>query len=135
MGLIGYRTFDQYNRQQKDTDARYKDFKACSYIQHQGNKLAKRFHAHSYYHLVNTLDTHNVGRNRGGIVKALASIKTACLLISIDTDGLIPVQEQRFLADHIPHSKHVVIESPYGHDGFLVETEKINQQVLLNYKL
>ncbi len=125
MGLIGYRTFDQYINQQDDLDNRYSDFKASSYIRYQGEKLAKRFHAHSYFHLLNSLDTHNIGRNRGGLKNALSLIKQRTLLISINSDILIPESEQRFMADHIPQSKHVVIESKYGHDGFLVETDKI----------
>lgn len=129
IGLIAYRTFKQYTSQQKDEDGRYKDFRASDYIQHQGKKLANRFHAHCYFHLINTLDTHNLGRNRNGLEKALNSIQSNCLIISIDTDGLIPVSEQEFIAEHIPNNKHVVISSPYGHDGFLIEYDKIQKAI------
>lgn len=126
MGLIGYRTIEQYNKQQAEEDDRMHDFKASSYIQYQGKKLASRFYAQCYYHLVNTLDTHNIGRGRGGLKAALESITTNCLIISIDSDRLIPVSEQTFLAQHISSNRHLIIESSYGHDGFLVEHAKIN---------
>ena len=127
MGLIGYRTFLQYKKQQEDHDDRYKNFKASSYINYQGDKLVSRFYAHCYYHLMNTLDTHNIGRNRGGIETALSEIESDCLIISIDSDVLIPEHEQRILAEHISNSKLEIISSRYGHDGFLIESERINE--------
>jgi len=130
MGLIGYRTFDQYSKTQNDPDDRYESFKASSYIDYQGEKLVKRFHAHSYYSLLNALDTHNIGRNRGGIKKALKQFLTKTLIISIDSDLLIPVTEQESMANYIPDVKHVTINSQFGHDGFLVEHEKINASVM-----
>ena len=126
MSMIAYRTIKQYNNQQEEKDDRWDDFKAASYIQYQGKKLADRFYAHCYYHLIKTLDTHNVGRGRGGVKAALKTMTTNCLIISVDSDLLIPVQEQTFLAQFIPANKHVVIESNYGHDGFLIEFDKIN---------
>lgn len=130
MGLIGYRTFEQYNNQQSDSDGRYINFKSSSYIKHQGNKLVKRFHAHCYYHLLNTLDSHNIGRHRGGLENALKQITQNTLLISIDSDMLIPVSEQSFMVANIPNATHKVIKSNYGHDGFLVETEKIKDKIM-----
>jgi len=129
MGLVGYRTFEQYNLKQNDSDGRYKDFNAASYIKYQGDKLVKRFHAHCYFHLLNTLDTHNIGRNRGGLEKALSQIKQKTLLISIDSDVLIPISEQTFMANHMPNARQVIISSKFGHDGFLIETEKIKKVI------
>lgn len=130
MGLIGYRSFDQYLAQQSDEDFRIKDFRAASYIQYQGEKLSKRFYGHCYYHLLNSLDTHHVGRDRGGIESALRKIDSECLIISIDSDVLIPPSEQKLLAEYIPKSQYVSITSDYGHDGFLIESEKISRCIL-----
>jgi homoserine O-acetyltransferase len=52
------------------------------------------------------------------------------LVISIETDGLFTPSEQKELATHIPNAELVLIPSPDGHDGFLLEFEKINSHVL-----
>ena len=79
-----------------------------------------------YYFLLNTLDTHNIGRYRGSVEEALSNIQTNCLIIGINSDILYPTEEQAFLHEHIPSSELHFIESEFGHDGFLIETEKIN---------
>jgi homoserine O-acetyltransferase len=61
------------------------------------------------------------------IEEVLKTITTPTLVIGISSDILCPVSEQRFLAQHIPNSRFAEIDSPYGHDGFLVETEKITE--------
>ncbi len=71
------------------------------------------------------MDTHNVGRGRKSIIDALKSIQAKALVISIKTDILFPIQEQEFLVAHIPNAELTIINSHYGHDGFLLEHEKI----------
>lgn len=125
IGLLTYRTIDAYNRAQLDDDEVIENFKASSYIDYQGEKLAKRFTAHSYWHLTKTLDTHNIARGRGRMDEVLSSIQARMLIIGIDTDILIPVAEQQFIANHVKNSEFALLESAYGHDGFLIEQEKI----------
>lgn len=126
MGMLNYRTDESYRQTQTDEDdAKLIDFKASSYIRYQGEKMCKRFNAHAYYTLMNSLDTHNIGRNRGGGENALAEIKTPTIVIGFTSDQLIPTSEQKFIAAHLPNSKYFEIETDYGHDGFLVETEEI----------
>ena len=129
MSLIGYRTFDQYRLSQSDNDFRVKNFKASSYIEYQGHKLVNRFHAHCYYHLLNSLDSHNIGRGRTSIENALGMISQKILVISIDSDVLIPKSEQDIIVKGVPHATHAVIESSYGHDGFLIETARITNEI------
>jgi homoserine O-acetyltransferase/O-succinyltransferase len=73
------------------------------------------------------MDTHNVGRNRGSIVHALAQIKARTLVIGISSDILFPPIEQQFLAKHIPDATYQEIDSLYGHDGFLIEYKQLRQ--------
>ena len=75
------------------------------------------------------MDSHNVGRGRTSVKAALKQIKAKALVIGISTDLLFPVQEQAFIAQHIPNGKHTVIESLYGHDGFLLEYEQIEKSI------
>ncbi|MEZ4959673.1 MAG: homoserine O-acetyltransferase [Saprospiraceae bacterium] len=129
MALLGYRTFASYVERQTDEEEKTYNLKAASYIQYQGLKLERRFYAHSYWHLTKSLDTHNIGRGRGGAPRALSQLKMPALVISIDSDLLIPPVEQRFLAMHLPNSTYHEISSGFGHDGFLIETEQIRMSV------
>jgi homoserine O-acetyltransferase len=75
------------------------------------------------------MDAHNVGRNRGGVAKALSSIRARTLSIGVDSDVLYPVVEQEFIANHIPGAEFTTIESMYGHDGFLLEFDTIEKLI------
>jgi len=127
MALVNYRTYDSYIDQQTAKNQITEDLPAASYVKYQGDKLVKRFYAHSYFTLLNALDTHHLGRGRGGIKKALTSIKQPTLIMGIDSDRLIPPKEQEYLAKYMPNARVKVIHSNYGHDGFLIETRKIRQ--------
>jgi homoserine O-acetyltransferase len=48
------------------------------------------------------------------------------MVVGITSDIIIPPVEQRFLADKLPLGGMRLIESDFGHDGFLVENEKLN---------
>jgi homoserine O-acetyltransferase len=128
MALISYRSYFAYNQTQQEIDNnKTDDYKAASYQRYQGEKLIKRFNAFSYYRLTQAMDSHNLGRNRESVEAALKQITANTLVIGISTDFLFPPTEQRFIAKHIANSRFVEIESFYGHDGFLVETEKITE--------
>lgn len=128
MALLSYRSYFAYNQTQQEIDDNKTDsFKASSYQRYQGEKLIKRFNAFSYYRLSQAMDSHNLGRNRESIEKALRKITANTLVIGINTDFLFPPNEQRFIAKHIENSRFVEIESFYGHDGFLVETDKLTE--------
>ncbi len=127
VALLSYRNDRIYNKTQaEESDEKTDNFKASSYQNYQGEKLVKRFNAYSYYCLLELADTHNVGRGRGGKKNALKRIKAKTLSIGISSDLLFPVYEQKFVADNIEGASYTEIESLYGHDGFLVETEIIS---------
>jgi homoserine O-acetyltransferase len=130
IALLSYRNYDTYQRYQSEEDTqKINGFKSESYQRYQGKKLADRFNAFSYYTLSKSMDAHNVGRERVSVKDALAAITAATLVISISSDILFPVSEQQFLADHIPGAKLVIIDSTYGHDGFLLEFEQIQNNI------
>jgi homoserine O-acetyltransferase len=125
VAMLSYRSAYAYNLTQKDEDDRTDLFRASSYQAYQGDKLVSRFNPYSYYCLTKLSDTHNIGRGRGGIEKALSRIRADVLAIGISSDFLFPVAEQKFLADNVKGASYVEIDSLYGHDGFLIETELI----------
>jgi homoserine O-acetyltransferase len=129
IALISYRHYTSYEVTQQDNDEQLEGFRSESYQQYQGEKLAKRFNAFSYYVLSKGMDAHNVGRGRGNIKEVLKTITAKTLVIGIETDILFPVNEQEFLAEEIPGAQLAVISSAFGHDGFLLEYDKINQVI------
>lgn len=130
VALLSYRHYQTYDLFQSD-DAPYTvaQYKAASYQQYQGEKLAKRFNAFSYHRLSAAMDSHHVGRGRQDAPTALRSVTANALVIGIETDVLFPVSEQQYLAQHIPGARLTVINSLYGHDGFLLEFEIIEKEI------
>lgn len=128
IALLSYRGSLAYNATQKDPDdtLRRDGHRAATYQQYQGEKFVRRFDAYSYRTITEAFDSHDVGRGRGGVEKALAQISCPAMVIGITSDIIIPPSEQEFLARHIPRGEMHIIESDFGHDGFLVESEKLN---------
>ena len=130
IALLSYRTLSGYNLTQSETDFNIMgDYKASSYQRYQGQKLANRFNAFSYYILSQAMDSHHVARGRNSISDALSKIVAHTLIISISSDILFPPSEQELLHQHIPGSVLETIDSDLGHDGFLTENETISQLI------
>ena len=101
-----------------------------SYLQHQGDKLAARFDPGTYVALTDALSSHDVGRNRGGVAAALARCTVPVVVGGITSDRLYPLRLQHELADLLPGCPSLdVVESGFGHDGFLIETEAVGELV------
>lgn len=131
MALLSYRNVEIYNKRQKEEDnSKIDNFKASSYQQYQGEKLIRRFNAFAYWTLSKAMDSHNVGRNRESTQQALTAIKAQTKVIGISSDLLFPVSEQKFLAENIANASLHIIDSLYGHDGFLLEFDAI--ETILN---
>ena len=127
IALISYRSPEGYNLTQQETDneAIFAD-RAASYQRYQGEKLVKRgFDAYGYWYLSYALDSMNVGRGRGGQEKALSSVKAFCKVINISSDQIFPPEPMKEAARAIPHHTFEEIESRFGHDGFLVENDRL----------
>ncbi|KAG8624670.1 hypothetical protein KVT40_007737 [Elsinoe batatas] len=117
-------------------------FSAQSYLRYQGEKFIKRFDANCYIAITRKLDTHDVSRGRipqsGGtdspdedpVKAALRLIEQPTLVLGIQSDGLFTFAEQQLLAAHIPDAELKVIDSPEGHDAFLLEFEQVNKFIL-----
>jgi homoserine O-acetyltransferase len=127
IGILTYRNYGIMVKTQTDSDPEKLDgFRASSYIQYQGEKLMNRFHAYSYWLLTKAMDSHHLARGRGGKLGAiLQEIGQKTLLVGVTSDILCPLEEQLFMAAHLPDAELVEIDSAYGHDGFMVEGEKI----------
>jgi len=136
IALISYRNYATYNHSQQGineiaSEAKIDEvlFNAETYQAYQGEKLARRFNAFSYYLLSKAMDTHNVGRDRGSMKDALNKIIAKTLVIGISSDILFPLVEQEQLTENIKDAQFQAIYSLYGHDGFLLEFEKITEVI------
>ncbi len=126
IAMLSYRSYKTFTDTQKDEDGRWDQFSASSYQRYQGEKLRLRFNANTYYYLSKAMDSHNVGRNAISIAEALGRISSKALVIGLNTDILFPIDEQREIARYIKDATLHTLESDFGHDGFLIETEKLN---------
>ena len=125
--MLTYRNYGIYQEKQTDEDPEKIDnFKASSYINYQGDKLVSRFNAYSYWLLTKSMDSHHLARKRGGdLIKTLGTIKTPSFIMGVNSDILCPLDEQRFMEQHMPNATLVAIDSVYGHDGFIIESVQI----------
>lgn len=135
IALLSYRGQPAYDATQQETEEKDKveNFRASSYQRYQGEKLARRFSAYTYHAITRTLDTHNIGRGRGSREEALAQIKARTTIIAVSSDILFPVAEHLYMQRHIAGADYSEIDSPFGHDGFLVESDKLNEIILTCY--
>ena len=148
IGMLTYRNYETFTEQQTDEEHHKLDnYRSSSYIHHQGDKLVKRFNAYSYWLISKAMDSHNIARERvdtpalkgakvssllsgqAQIAEVLKRIKIRSLVIGISSDILCPPAEQKFLAKHLPKATVKIIDSSYGHDGFLTEWEKLTKAI------
>lgn len=108
-------------------------FAVESYLDFHGNKFTRRFDANSYVTLVEAMNSHDIGRDRGGVAEALSRVTAKSLVLGIDSDRLFPVEYQVLIASHleanIDGGNAVIIHSPFGHDGFLIENDLVGPEL------
>lgn len=105
-------------------------FAIQSYLDHHADKLLGRFDAGTYVALTDAMTTHDVARGRGDRAAVLAGITVPVRVAGLDTDRLYPLRLQQQLADEITGCPGLdVVETPFGHDGFLIESEQVGRVV------
>ncbi len=100
-----------------------------SYLDHHAAKLGRRFDANSYVVLTEAMNSHDVGRGRGGVAAALSRITAELTVVSVDSDRLYPVRLSDEIAQGTRGAKHHTITSAFGHDGFLIEVDAVGDIV------
>jgi homoserine O-acetyltransferase len=105
-------------------------FAVQSYLDHHADKLVRRFDAGSYVALTEAMNSHDVGRGRGGVEAALDAISSPVVVGGIDSDRLYPLRLQHEIADAVRTCEGVdIVNSLYGHDGFLIEADAVGRLV------
>jgi homoserine O-acetyltransferase len=104
-------------------------FQVERYLEHHGDKLIRRFDANSYLLLTKAMDLHDLGRRRGGMAAALARVEAPVVAVGISSDVLYPAYQSRELVDALVarghDARYVEIDSPHGHDAFLIEDDQV----------
>jgi homoserine O-acetyltransferase len=103
-------------------------FAVESYLDHHADKLAARFDAGSYVVLTESMNTHDIGRDRGGVAAALAQVTARTVVAGVDSDRLYPLYQSAEIAG-AAGGEAAVVSSPYGHDSFLIESGQIGALV------
>lgn len=135
IAMISFRSFEAFGKSQAEkTQDKLDDYRAASYQRYQGQKLANRFNAFTYWTLTKAMDNHHVGRGRGSEGIALKTIKAKTLVVGINSDILFPLAEQQFIAESISGASLEIISSLYGHDGFLIEFDQMKNIIRKFFK-
>lgn len=126
VGMLTYRSDHQYNERFRRAASRRDDaaYEVESYLNYQGEKLVNRFDANCYVTLLEAMNSHDIGRGRGGWQSAAQSIKAIVLTFGFSRDLLFPPEEIERFAAAVPGARHIDVKTIYGHDGFLLEFEK-----------
>lgn len=129
IAMVSYRGPDSFETRfgRRQTE---EGFEVQSYLRYQGRKLVERFDANTYLGLVEAMDSHDLGRGRGPLEKALAAIDVPTLAVGITSDVLYPIAEVRALAGALPNCRYETLVASHGHDSFLIETDDLNRIVM-----
>ncbi|MGB8860771.1 MAG: homoserine O-acetyltransferase [Ilumatobacteraceae bacterium] len=108
-------------------------FEVERYLEYHGDKLVDRFDTNSYLIIGKAMDLHDVGRGRSGLAAAMARIKAPSLVMGISSDMLYPAYQQRQITDLLvaggTRAEYVEIDSPHGHDAFLINLAQVGPPV------
>ncbi len=89
-----------------------------------GTTLVKHFDRNSYYTLLGAMNTHDIGRGRGGVLNATRQLSAKVVALAFTHDLIYPTEEIQAFAHLVEGSSYILINTEYGHDGFLTEFDK-----------
>jgi homoserine O-acetyltransferase/O-succinyltransferase len=135
IAMLTYRSFEsleaKFGRQRVSEARELTDvsFEIESYLSYQGVKLVKRFDANTYLYITRAMDDHDITEGRGKLSDVLRKIKIPALVMGINSDVLYPEAEQKELMEYLPNAQYARINSPHGHDSFLIEFPQVAVRV------
>jgi homoserine O-acetyltransferase len=129
MAVCSYRSWASFERRFGRARRDGEEFEMQAYLRHQGCKINERFDANTYVRLTQAMNDYDLSRGRGEYPAALSCIRQPALVVSISSDILYPPQEQRVLADALPNARYEILDSPEGHDGFLIQSAELGDLI------
>lgn len=134
IAMLSYRNPLDLNTKQQESTEKLDRFLAASYLNYQGSKLAKRFQAFSYWTLTKSMDSHDLGRSRGGLENALKGIYARVFAVGVNSDLLFLTEESKFISSTVSAGQYGEIHSTTGHDAFLIEFHQLSTLIQGFYK-
>lgn len=131
VAMLSYRSFDsleaKFGRERVSSERELlsHSFEIESYLNYQGVKLVQRFDANTYLYITKAMDDYDLAEGRGRLSQVLQAMTMPALVMGISSDVLYPEREQRDLAAMLPHAEYNCINSPHGHDAFLIEFPQV----------
>lgn len=131
IGFTTYRSVaewdERFRREREEGPHRFDaDFAVERYLKHQGSKFAERYDPNSYLYLSKAMDLFDLRGPDGRLESGLARLRAASLVVGVDSDLLMPIEEQEEIAEALrgnhTRNRFVRLSSLYGHDAFLKET-------------
>jgi homoserine O-acetyltransferase len=129
MAVCSYRSWSSFQSRFGRDECADGEYQVQSYLRHQGEKINDRFDANSYVRLTQAMNDYDLSHGRGNYIDVLESIRQKALVVSVSSDILYPAHEQALLARHLPNAQYEILESDYGHDGFLVQTGELSKLI------
>jgi homoserine O-acetyltransferase len=129
MAMVSYRSWESFEQRYGRRAQSPGVFAMESYLRYQGQQLVGRFDAATYHALTRAMDTHDVARGRGELEDVLRGIRQPALVVTVDSDALYLPEEQRQMVRHMPHARLARLDSPHGHDAFLIHVDELSAMV------
>lgn len=129
IAMISYRAPASLSRRFGRDEGEHLEFSVQDWLAHHGRSLADRFDRHTYLTLLAAMDSHDVGRGRGGAERALRTLDKPALVVSVPSDVLYPAAEVERIAEWLPGGELARLDSPHGHDAFLIEQRQVGALV------
>ncbi|MCM3023369.1 homoserine O-acetyltransferase MetX [Heyndrickxia ginsengihumi] len=128
VGMVSYRSAplfeSRFNRKiAEDNHNKFSSYEVSSYMRYQGKKLTERFDANSYLYLLRAMNSHDIGKGRGGWKKAASQYKAKLIAFGFQHDLIFRPEDIEAFAREVPDSEYHFVPTKFGHDGFLVEFE------------
>lgn len=131
MAMLSYRSWENFESRfaRLPAETATDEYAIGSYLNYQGAKITERFDPLSYVRLTQAMDSHDLARSRGGYFETLRSVDVPALIVAVTSDVLYPPREQEELSSHLPLAKLRYLDSPAGHDGFLIDTGVLGEMI------
>lgn len=123
-GMVTYRSGKLFNERFARTKSRSGGYEVETYLHHIGKKITEHFDPNSYCTLLRAMNTHDIGRGRGGIKESVKQIKAKTITLAFTHDLIYTPDAIRSFSHLLPDSSFCLINTEFGHDGFLTEYDK-----------